>query len=96
MMSSASLREMQPRNHQRFPTGSRGWIAVAKVTEVTPFPSFAFTFTCTVRALAITLKKTSKIPTLQKKRMVELNKDVINSNILQMVQKHYIKKEFLK
>lgn len=65
IMSSASFRVIHPRSHHRAPVKSRGCIAVAKVTDVTPLPSLAFTLTWTVNAFATTLRNTSNIPILK-------------------------------
>lgn len=71
IISSASLRDMQPRSHQRLPTTEdRGWIAVASVMEVRPLPSLALALTWTVSALEITLKNTSRMPTLERKENI--------------------------
>jgi hypothetical protein len=73
MIPSARRRAIQPRSHHLCPSGARGCTDVAKEAvaavllawpdEVSP-PLPPFTRTCSVNALAITLRKTSSMPAL--------------------------------
>mgnify|MGYP005984627219 CR=1 FL=1 len=68
-ITSANFLFTHPRNHHRFPKLSFGWMEVAKVTVLIslgapPLPLLLLTLTCTVNALAITLKNTSNTPGL--------------------------------